>query len=157
MKVWVKPLYISCLWALDLPKNLFSVSENGSFDVYRQGSNSFIYIVSQGLIDLTIPNLPSLCRQLMKQLQDNSFSAHFHFQHIRVTGTNKFSPFFDGFHVSGRNSIKNEQCNVAKFKVRDCFHILSWIRGGGQQMMKNHYEGDLSRRMHDFLQSSIFG
>ena len=42
----VQGLYISCLWALDLPQNLFFVSENGSFDVYRQGSNSFIYIVS---------------------------------------------------------------------------------------------------------------
>ena len=60
----------------------------------------------------------------------NSFKT-IHFQHIRVTGTNKFSPFFDGFHVSGRNSIKNEQCNVAKFQVRGCLHILSWTKGRG--------------------------
>ena len=36
------------------------------------------------------------------------------------------------------------------FRLGAVYIFCHGPRVGGQQMMKNHYEGDLSRRMHDF-------
>ena len=42
MKEWVKPLYIGYHQALELPKNLFSVSENGPFENFLRSNSIFI-------------------------------------------------------------------------------------------------------------------
>ena len=42
MKEWVKPLFIGYLQALDLPQNIFSVSENGPFENFLRSNSIFI-------------------------------------------------------------------------------------------------------------------
>ena len=51
------------------------------------------------------------------------------FQHIRVTGTNKFSPFFHGFHVSRRNSIK--KMNTAMWQSFRLGAVFIFCHGSG--------------------------
>ena len=51
MKEWVKPLYIGYLQALDLPQNLFSVSESGHIKI-SLGPTQFLFSIFHGLLKL---------------------------------------------------------------------------------------------------------
>ena len=49
MKEWVKPLYISSLWALDLPQNLFPSPRTGHLK-FARGPTQILYSKFHGLL-----------------------------------------------------------------------------------------------------------
>ena len=42
IKEWVKPLFIGYIQALDLPQNIFFVSESGPFENFLRSNSIFI-------------------------------------------------------------------------------------------------------------------